>query len=100
SVHAAFAVAAAGVGNHQAASVALRQLGAGDLASLPRSSTWLVSLYGAVEAANVLGDREAADEAYGLLLPHRTLPIMVSLATACFGSVEHALGVAALTLGA
>jgi hypothetical protein len=99
SVHAAFAVAAAGVGDHQAASVALSQLGAGDLASLPRSSTWLVALYGAVEAASLLGDQETAAMAYHLLLPYRTLPMMVSLAAACFGSAEHALGVAALTLG-
>jgi hypothetical protein len=56
-------------------------------------------MYGVVEAAHLLGDGDLAGWAYGLLEPYRRLPMMASLAVACFGSVRQALGVAALTLG-
>ena len=47
----------------------------------------------------VLGNAEAAASAYELLRPFADLPMMASLAVACFGSAQHALGVAALTMG-
>jgi hypothetical protein len=56
-------------------------------------------MYGVVEAARLLGNVQAATRAYQLLLPFKDLPMMASLAVACFGSVEHALGVAAMTMG-
>jgi hypothetical protein len=69
------------------------------LADLPRSGSWLVTLYGIVEAAHLLSDWETADEAYRLLRPFAHLPIAAGPAVSCFGSVEHALGLAQLTLG-
>jgi len=95
----ALAVAAAQAGDRRAAAGALARLGGGDPARLPSSSTRLSALFGAVEAAALLGDRSTAQGLYDLLLPFRALPVMVSLAVACFGSAEHALGVAALTTG-
>lgn len=96
---AALAVAAAVGGGHREAAGALARLGRGDLTKIPMSSAWLVTLYGAVEAAAQLGDREIAATGYDLLKPFADLPMMGSLAMTCFGSVEQALGVASLTTG-
>lgn len=96
SYFAVLAVAAAGAGDHREAAGALARL---RLAELPRSSSWLVTMYGVVEAAHLLGDADLSAEAYALLLPHACLPMMASLGVACFGSVRHSLGVAALTTG-
>jgi DNA-binding SARP family transcriptional activator len=96
---AAMATIAAGQGDHRLAAGALARLGRGDLARIPSSSSWLVTLYGAVEAAAELGDAETAATAYRLLHPHARLPVVGGLGVVCFGSVEHALGLASLTLG-
>ena len=69
------------------------------LTDLPRSDTWLVTLYGVVETAHVLGDKDMAARAYSLLEPYADLPMIVGLGAACFGPVHHALGVASLTVG-
>ena len=63
------------------------------------SSTWLVTMLAVIEAAHVLGDPTTAREAYDLLAPFAELPIMASLAIACFGSAHRPLGLAALTFG-
>jgi tetratricopeptide (TPR) repeat protein len=99
SYFAALAVAAAQAGDRRKAAGALARLCASDLADLPRSSTWLVTMYGIVEAAHLLADADIAARAYELLSPFGELPMMASLGVACFGSVQHALGVAALTAG-
>lgn len=96
---ATLAIAAATAGDHRQAAGALARLRGHDLSALPRSSSWLVAVYAAVEAACLLRDTGLAREAYALLTPHAGRPMMVSLAVACFGSVQHALGVAALTTG-
>ncbi|MEU4541055.1 hypothetical protein AB0G15_40095 [Streptosporangium sp. NPDC023825] len=96
---AALAVAAATAGDRRQAAGALARLRGGDLALLPRSSSWLVTMHGVVEAAYLLGDTEASAAAYELLGPFTGLPMVASLGVACFGSARHALGVAALTMG-
>jgi tetratricopeptide (TPR) repeat protein len=93
---AALAVALAAEGNHRQASSILARLHRADL---PQSSSWLLTMYGVVEAACLLGDAELSASAYQLLAPFAHLPMMASLAVACFGSAHHALGVAALTSG-
>ena len=55
---AALAVAAALGGDRQTAASSLAVLCGSDLASLPRSSSWLVTMNGIVEAAALLGDAE------------------------------------------
>jgi hypothetical protein len=52
---------------------------------------------GVVEAAYLLEDAGVAARAYELLRPHAHLPMIGSLGVTCFGSAQHALGVAALT---
>jgi hypothetical protein len=52
-----------------------------------------------VEAAYALRDASIAAEAYELVAPYAALPVMPSLAVACFGSVERMLGLAAATTG-
>jgi hypothetical protein len=99
SALAALAVAAAQGGDTRTAASSLAALCGSDLARLPRSSSWLVTLNGVVEAAALLGDAAAAGQAYDLLRPHAALPLVGSLGVTCFGSAQQALGVAALTAG-
>ncbi|WP_327090761.1 hypothetical protein OIE66_09105 [Nonomuraea sp. NBC_01738] len=94
---AALAGAAAATGDRDLAESTLAKLG--DLAELPRSSTWLLTLFSVVEAAHLLGDRDLSARAHALLLPFERLPMIASLGVVCFGSVRHALGMACLTMG-
>ncbi|GIH09266.1 hypothetical protein Rhe02_73330 [Rhizocola hellebori] len=94
---AALCAALAVRGDRLEAAALLARLRGNSLADLPQSSSWLITMYGIVEASALLGDAAVAAEAYNLLAPHRDLPMMAGLGVACFGSVEHALGVACLT---
>jgi hypothetical protein len=96
---AALAVAAADAGDLTEASGALRRLRRDGLGSLRSSSTWLVSMLGAAEAALLVEDADTATETYELLLPYADLPVMASLAVVCFGSAHYPLAAAALTRG-
>ena len=97
SAVAALAVAAAMSGDRHQAASSLAALCGSDLAALPRSSAWLVTLHGIVEAAYLLPEADVAARAYDLLRPYADLPMIGSLGVTCFGSAQHALGVAALT---
>jgi hypothetical protein len=97
SAVAALAVAAALTGDLKTASSSLGALCGNDLARLPRSSSWLVTMDGIVEAAYLLGQADVAETAYELLRPYAGLPMVGSLGVTCFGSAQHALGVASLT---
>ena len=46
-----------------------------------------------------VGDAELAAEVGALLAPFAELPVMASLAVACFGSAHHPLGIAAMAAG-
>jgi hypothetical protein len=99
----ALAVAAALHGDRPAAASGLAALrshtgGGRDLASLPRGSSWLVTMNGIAEAAYLLGDAEAAREVYDLLLPYADRPLVGGLGVTCFGSTQQALGIAAFTM--
>ncbi|MEU3463649.1 helix-turn-helix transcriptional regulator [Streptomyces sp. NPDC006733] len=96
---AALAVAAAQAGSRREAAGALATLCGRGLANLPRSTTWLGTMGGVVEAAHLLRDRDTSARAYELLEPFAHLPAMSGPAVVCFGSVHHSLGVAALTTG-
>ena len=96
---AALAVAAALSGDRRTAASSLASLGGGGLADLARSSSWLVTMNGIVEAAFLLDDADVAARAYELLRPYAHLPMVGSLGITCFGSTQHALGVASLTSG-
>jgi hypothetical protein len=95
---AALAVAAAMGGDPRTAASCLAALQGSTLAGLPRSSSWLVTINGIVEAAYLLADADLADEAYEVLSPYAHLPMVGGLGVTCFGSTHHALGVASLTL--
>jgi hypothetical protein len=97
SAVAALAVAAALAGDRRLATSSLAALCGSDLAGLPRSSSWLVTMNGVVEAAYLLADAEAAARAYELLRPYAHLPMVGGLGVTCFGTTHQALGVAALT---
>ena len=97
SAVAALAVAAALNGDRPRAASSLAALCGADLAGLPRSSSWLVTMNGVVEAAYLLEEADVAARAYELLRPYADLPMIGSLGITCFGSAQHALGVAALT---
>src|SRR5580704_3959014 len=91
--------AAALSGDRRTAASSLEALCGDDLAGLPRSSSWLVTMDGVVEAAYLLGHADVADRAYELLSPYASLPMVGGLGVTCFGSAHHALGVASLTSG-
>jgi hypothetical protein len=93
------ALAAALTGDRARAAATLNRLRGNDLADLPRSSNWLVTMSAVVEAAHLLDDAGTAARVYELLSPYAHLPAMASLAITCYGSIHHALGVAALTTG-
>jgi hypothetical protein len=94
---AALAVAAAAAGDLRTAASCLAALRARDLALLPRSSSWLVTMNGIAEAAHLLDDAATAALAYELLHPYADLPMIGGLGITCFGSTHQALGVASLT---
>jgi hypothetical protein len=96
---AALAVAAAQAGDRRTAASSLAGLCGSDLSNLPRSSSWLVTMNGVVEAAYLLDDAGVAGRAYELLRPYAALPMVGSLGITCFGSTEQALGVASLAAG-
>lgn len=96
---AALAAVQAMSGDARQAAAALARLTGDDPGALPRSSSWLVTMYGAAEAANALGDADTAAAVYRLLAPFAHLPMIASLGVACFGSTHLALGVASLTTG-
>jgi hypothetical protein len=97
SAVAALAVAAAQDGDRLTAASCLAALCGSDLARLPRSSSWLVTMNGIVESAFLLEDADLAARAYELLSPYAQLPMVGGLGVTCFGAAEQALGVAALT---
>jgi hypothetical protein len=99
SVIAALAVAAALAGDQPEATSSLAMLQGGDLSRLPRSSSWLVTMNGVIEAAYLVADSDSAALAYDLLHPYQDLPMVGGLGVTCFGSAHQALGVAALTTG-
>jgi len=99
SAVAALAVAAAQGGDLRTAASSLGALCGSDLLHLPRSSSWLGTMHGIVETAALLGDAGVSVRAYELLRPYADLPMVGGLGITCFGSVQHALGVASLTNG-
>jgi tetratricopeptide (TPR) repeat protein len=86
-------------GQPRLAHARLEQLARDGLASIPDSSSWLVTLVGVAEMADALEHRTVAKATYDALRPHAALPAMASLATVCFGSVHRALGLAARACG-
>jgi hypothetical protein len=96
---AALAVAAALSGDRHTAVSSLAALCGSDLARLSRSSSWLVTMNGIVEAAYLLDDADLAERAYELLRPYAGLPMVGSLGVTCFGTAQQALGVASLASG-
>ncbi|HYO17575.1 MAG TPA: hypothetical protein VES02_02770 [Dermatophilaceae bacterium] len=99
SSYAAVGLTLAVCADRAAAACALARVRGSGFDNLVRSSTWLVTMYGVVETAYLLDDLDTAAEAYGVLRAYAGLPMMTSLAVACYGSTEHSLGTAALTLG-
>jgi hypothetical protein len=99
STVAALAVAAGLNGDRLTAASCLASLCGSGLADLPRSSSWLVTMNGVVEAAYLLANADVAAMAYELLLPCAELPMIGGPGVTCFGSTHQALGLASLTAG-
>ena len=94
----ALATAASMAGDSWTARSALRRLCRPNLAALRHNSIWLVTVFGAVLAARLLGDKDVAAEAYDLLVPFAEIPVTGSFAITCLGSAHYPLAVAAATL--
>ena len=95
----ALATAASMTGDTWTAASALGRLRRPSLSALRHNSIWLVTLFGAVLAADLLQDADIADEAYELLLPYAELPSAASFGITCMGSTHYPLGIAASTSG-
>ncbi|MGR6924010.1 hypothetical protein ACU635_57935 [[Actinomadura] parvosata] len=93
---ASLAAAAAEAGDRRTAEGLLARLRGTEL---PRSSTWMTSMYFMGEAAHLLRDTETAAYVYAALTPFADLPVIAGHGVTCLGSAHHPLGVAALTLG-
>lgn len=101
--NAAFAAATASVaaaaGDVELARHALAGLRARGIDVCAAASCSLITLAAVADAARTLGDSELAAEVGAFLTPYADLPVMGSLAVACLGSVHHALGAVAVTVG-
>ncbi|MEV4218044.1 hypothetical protein [Nonomuraea sp. NPDC049725] len=96
AVAASLAVSAATAGDHRTAAGVLARLRG---QNLPRSGSWLATLYFLAEAAYLLRDTGTAARARELLAPYAGLPAVAGPGVTCLGSVRHSLGMAALTTG-
>ena len=96
---AVFAALAARAGDRDRAERALEAVGRGRLRELVTGSSWLLTLAALVEAAASLNDVALAEEAYMLIEPYGSLPVMGSLGICCMGSAERYLGLAARVAG-
>ena len=96
---AARAVLAASAGDELRARVALACLRDAGLEGLAPSSGWAATMLAVCEAAYLLNDADAAAAGYALLAPFAELPVMASIAVACYGSAHRPLGLAAATMG-
>jgi hypothetical protein len=68
--------------------------------SVPRNGVWLANMRLLAEIAHALDEREHAATLYEMLLPYRDRFIVTSRVLTFMGSVEHPLGLLALTTGA
>jgi len=78
--YSALAASAAAAGDRPTASATLASLCGRDLSALPRSSTWLATMHGIAEAAEMLDDAEICARVHDVLTPFVDLPVMASLA--------------------
>lgn len=99
SFDAAIAALAARAGKPDTSRRFLNRVKGSSLASLPRFSTWLMTIVTIVEAAIALDDRQTTAEAFDLLEPYGNFPVAPSLAVVSFGCVHQWLGSAALATG-
>lgn len=99
----AFAIMVAAVlaraGRREEAAAALAAATAGGVEQLPGSSTWTSAMAVTVETAHLLGDRDLAVRAAGLLEPFADQPVMPSLGVTCLGVAARSLAQAAFTRG-
>ncbi len=96
---AVLAALAARAGERDRAERALAAVGRGRLRELVTGSSWLLTMAALVEATASLNDVALAEEAYTLLEPYGSLPVMGSLGVCCVGSTERYLGLAARVAG-
>jgi hypothetical protein len=75
------------------------ELAAEGFESIPRNGVWLANMRLLTEIAYALGAAEHAAALYALLLPYRDRCIVTSRVVTFLGSVEHPLGLLALTAG-
>jgi hypothetical protein len=95
---AALAVAYAHAGRMGEAHDLLRDVSATGFSTVPRNFSWLASLLGFAEAAELLGDEVAANQLLDLLGPYSGL--IADLPQTVIGAVDLAIAQVALTAGA
>jgi hypothetical protein len=72
----------------------------GDLATIPRDRGWLPAVALGGELAAALGARpDQLEQHYRLLAPHAGGTLTIGVAIACYGAIDHYLGMLAAALG-
>ncbi len=82
----------------EASEIAYRVLAQG-LVDNRMMSTWTTTMAVIGECSYLISDPVLADQAHQAMRPYAGMPVMPSLAVACFGPVDRVLGVTALALG-
>jgi class 3 adenylate cyclase/tetratricopeptide (TPR) repeat protein/ABC-type transport system involved in cytochrome c biogenesis ATPase subunit len=93
-----FALIAADLGYHDAAQRRLSELARTGFA-MPLDAKRSASLSFISEVAVSLGDREAAQTIYDLMLAYKNMTITAGVATVCFGAASRYLGMLSAALG-
>jgi tetratricopeptide (TPR) repeat protein len=86
-------------GKYEAARRQFEALGADGFQSIPRNGVWLSNMRLLCEIAHALRAEDHAARLYELLTPYADRYIVVSRVLSFLGSVEHSLGLLALTTG-
>ena len=95
----ALAWANALAGHDEQAKSEIRHMAAVDFAELPRDRFWLIGTCLLAEAAARIGDVDAAEKLYPVLLPFEGRNLVIGFwAAACFGSIDRYLGLLARTV--
>jgi predicted ATPase/class 3 adenylate cyclase len=77
----------------------LEHVAAKDFEDFPRDVNWMVGMMVLSEVCSLLDDSRHAEKVYRLLLPYAHRYVTIGYAVGYFGSVSHALGLLATTMG-
>ncbi len=75
------------------------QLAQRDFVDVPRDAKWLVSMTYLADVCTLLGDNARAMTLYEMMLPYKSVNVLMGIGSACYGSASRYLGALATTMG-